>query len=77
MKYITVNHLKEACKDQVALFRATFGERAELTAENWERAIDASLDVHWTDRLLNGPAREQYQAVKRQALFEALLAQEP
>jgi hypothetical protein len=77
VKYITVNHLKGACEDQVALFRKTFGQSAELTAENWERAIQADLDVLWTIRLLSRPAWEQYEAVECQALFEALLAQEP
>jgi len=47
MKRVTLAMLRRlgACPSQIKLFEATFGEAAELTLENGERAAVAGLDI--------------------------------
>jgi len=84
MKQITVEMLKRlhACQPQVDLFRSTFGETAELTAENGEKAAAVGLDINWlaaqvlTDERLTeygrvtAAASAEYQRVTAAALAE-------
>lgn len=36
-----------ACRNQVELFRETFGDKVEFSPENMQRALDAGLEVIW------------------------------
>jgi hypothetical protein len=57
-----------ACDDQRDIFKATFGAKAEVTEANARTAVAAGLDINWlAERVLTGPYREQYEAVRRQA----------
>ena len=70
---ITLQQLREleACEDQAKLFEATFGDAAELTVENADRAVEARLNTDWlASRTLTAAAREEYQRVKAPALAE-------
>ena len=59
----------DACEEQVELFRATFGERAELTRSDALRAARAGLDLEWlTGRILPAPARRAYKEAMATAL---------
>lgn len=89
MKQVTVEMLERlhACRDQVALFRSTFGESADLTAENGEKAAAVGLDIGWLaaqvlkdERLteyarVEAPAWEEYRRV-RAAAFVRFAAEE-
>jgi hypothetical protein len=64
----------KACKDQVALFIATFGKGAEVenTLDNLNKANEAGLDLGWLALRLapavyeatRGPAHAAYGAIK-------------
>lgn len=69
-RIITVADLSDACPEQVALFRATFGEQVECTAEAIEKAIAAGLYVTWCLRLLSNAARAAYERVRNAAWAE-------
>lgn len=69
-RIITVADLSDACPEQVALFRATFGEQVECTAEAIEKAIAAGLYVMWCLRLLSNAARAAYERACDAALAE-------
>ena len=47
--YITVKQLErgKACPSHINRFRKLFGDRAEVTPENVERADNAGLDIYW------------------------------
>ena len=49
-----------ACREQVALFRETFGESAAITRANWRKALAAGLDTNWSVHLLDAPALAAY-----------------
>lgn len=50
-----------ACQDQVALFRRTFGEEVEVTADVVRLAAEAGLDVGWAaSRFLSPLLRADY-----------------
>jgi len=52
---------KKACESQVELFRATFGDEAEVTLENCLRAAAVGLDFDWAAYyLLSATARKRY-----------------
>ena len=70
---ITLQQLREleACEDQAKLFEATFGDAAELTVENADRAVEARLNTDWlASRTLTASAREEYERVEAHALAE-------
>lgn len=53
---------KEACANQVALFRKTFGESADITLGNCLKASSVGLSIGWAaENLLSPPAREAYE----------------
>lgn len=72
LTHITTDLLREhgACEDQVALFEATFGQRAKIGPRNWARAVKAGLDVDWLACLLPPAARAEYDRVKDAAWAE-------
>ena len=51
----------DACEDQVALFRATFGDDGDVpTVANIERAVAAGLDIEWlVSTMFTAPARAE------------------
>ena len=52
---------QEACPEQVALFRATFGESAEATPGNLTHAAAVGLRLDWlATKVLTAPARAEY-----------------
>lgn len=55
MRQFTLKHLEQmcACQSQVDLFRNTFGERANVTYENIEKAIDVGLDIEFVVASIN------------------------
>ena len=55
---------QEACPDQVALFRTTFGEAAEVSPETLARAREVGLSLAWlADEVLTDAARAEYERV--------------
>jgi len=73
MTQVTVAMLERlgACLSQVELFKATFGESAELTQENGARAADAGLDINWlARRVLTGERLAEHQRAEATALAE-------
>lgn len=75
---LTLAHLKaaKACRKQVAIFAATFGESASVTKANWAKAHRAGLDTEWAVHLLDAPARDAYEAANApaRAAYEAAVA---
>ena len=88
---ITVKQLKKlgACRDQVALFKETFGASAKVTLENCLIAAEAGLDIDWASRRLltsrqraaylaaTAPARAVYLATRAPARAAYLAATAP
>jgi hypothetical protein len=72
MKTITATLLRErgACFDQVTLFKATFGESANLNARNFATAEQAGLNVFWMTHLLPAPALAECNKVTASAWAE-------
>ena len=73
MKQVTVEMLErlDACRDQVKLFRATFGEAAELTEGNGMKAAATGLDIYWLAfRVLTGERLAEYKRVRAAASAE-------
>ena len=71
-KTITLAQLRKlgACKDQVALFKVTFGSSVEVTVEAAVEHAD-KFDFDWAaGKLLSAPARAEYEKVCAAALAE-------
>lgn len=68
--YITTADLADACSDQIALFERTFGDRAEITHANMEKAIAAGLYIGRLRCLIPESARTQYELVEGPAWKE-------
>jgi hypothetical protein len=74
----------DICGGQLALFRATFGDEAEVTEANMTHAADVGLQIEWLARFIAtvpalaefAAARDQAQAVFEAARAEALAAHE-
>ena len=67
MKTISAKRLEMAgaCKDQVALFRTEWGDKAiRLTRANWDRAKKIGLDRLWMYRFLSNAALADYRKVR-------------
>ena len=66
--------LKDACSEQVELFKATFGEKVEVTMDNAVQYAD-KFDWQWAaEHLLPAPAEKAYweaTAPAREAYWEA------
>ena len=68
---ITVKQLveKQACVEQVKVFRKLFGASATVTLANCRKASKAGLDFNWAaQNLLPATALEAYQKAKAPAL---------
>jgi hypothetical protein len=54
---ITLDWLQsvKACEEQVVLFESTFGDSAEVTVENLEKAREVKLNLSWLARNPNTP----------------------
>lgn len=48
-EYLTLKQIqkKGACPSQCLLFEKTFGEKAELTVKNANKAIEVGLNINW------------------------------
>jgi hypothetical protein len=70
MTTVSVDKLRAhyVCVDQLALFRATFGDEAWVTEANMRHVVDVGLHIEWLKRLLAAPARAVYEAARAQAL---------
>lgn len=77
MDKITLKHLRGACKEQRALFRATFPDGAPLTQESLDTAIAAGLHVSWLASRLPLRARAEYDRAVAPAKAEYSRAVEP
>lgn len=67
MKTIDVTFLKRkhACKEQIALFRRTFGESVKITRANCLKAAEVELDFDWAAiKLLSSKALKTYSKEK-------------
>ena len=77
-KRITLSQLRKlkACKDQLDLFKSTFGASAAVTEANLVRAVAAGLNIDWlAGKTLPAPARKAYNealASAREAYHEAI-----
>lgn len=60
----TMLYYHRACDDQLALFRATFGESTPLTPNVWARAQEVGLDVAWCYVLLPSPLQSDYRETR-------------
>ena len=63
MKTISAKRLEAAgaCKDQVRLFRDTFGDKpVRLTPENWDKAGEVGLTRFWLERFLKKAAQAEF-----------------
>ena len=63
MKTISAKRLEAAgaCKDQVRLFRDTFGDKpVRLTPENWDKAGEVGLTRFWLERFLKKAAQTEF-----------------
>ncbi|MBX9694142.1 MAG: hypothetical protein K2Z81_17295 [Cyanobacteria bacterium] len=62
-----------ACEVHITLFRQTFPDSAEtgvpVTAENWELAKNAGLDLFWLHRTLPEAEKVQFQIMNNSAAF--------
>ena len=66
-----------ACRDQVQLFRRTFGDGAvPITVAHGAEARAVGLDVTFLAGALSAPARAEYDRVRDAALVAALNAEE-
>ena len=79
MTTITAAMLEDAraCRDQVELFRSTFGESARITLTNCRKAVDVGLDLDWAAAcLLQAPASAAYKTATASAwaAYEAATA---
>ena len=75
-KTVTLAWLREhrACADQVAIFKEEWGESADITRPNLERAAALGLDLYWlAERCLTAPALAEYQRLTAPALADALV----
>jgi hypothetical protein len=50
---VGVTELGGACKDQVKIFRDTFGASVNVTSKNIRKAVTAGLDINWPIRYLD------------------------
>jgi hypothetical protein len=65
MKRITVELLKAhgACSEEIEQFQELFPKGAPVSMRSFNKAREAGLDVFWTEILLAGPARAEYERV--------------
>ena len=62
---------KKACEDQRELFKATFGEEAEVTLDNCLKAAAADLNLPWAaEAFFTSPVRAEYDKVCAAAQVE-------
>ena len=74
-QYLTTDRLRRlgVSPVQVNLFRATFGETAEVTPETLTRALDVGLPLAWlAGKVLTAPAWAEYERVKDEAAARLL-----
>ena len=72
---ITIKWLKEknACSDQVELFKKTFGEKATLNLPNLKKAATSGLNIDWfAEHFLSAPALKAYDEARATAFWNAL-----
>jgi hypothetical protein len=57
-----------ACADQLALFRATFGDTpVAVTEVNMSRAVDVGLQIEWLECFLAAPALAAFETARAPA----------
>lgn len=61
----------DACDDEISIFKSVFGDRAEVTIENFDRAVEVGLDLEWLiNRIVEPEVLKRFKAAKAAAFNE-------
>lgn len=65
MNKITLQQLKDmrACRMDLKRFEDTFGQEAEITAENWKKAEEEGLDLEWLIKVMRQRLPDEIEAL--------------